>query len=151
MELLTMLVVSQSGDHVFAGYDEVHVWIRLMISGRIKITIAVSYQLELKITKDGDTYWYVMVSSSSVVSNISFEIGWKFFSFFDSFSIRFLYLRVPDEELIVTKISSSRVSIVQKIVSDHWVDRGCSARRFDRSRWRRSVHLEIWVMDDRQR
>ena len=52
-----------------------------MISGRIKITIAVSHQLELKITKDGDTYWYVMISSSSVVSNISFEIDWKFFLF----------------------------------------------------------------------
>ena len=56
MELLTMLVVSHSGDHVFAGYDELHFCIRLMISGRIKITISVSYQPELKISKDGDNY-----------------------------------------------------------------------------------------------
>ena len=88
MELLTILVVPQSGDHVFAGYDELH------ILGRTKITIAVSYQLELKITKDGDTYWYVMVSSSSVVSNISSEMDWKFF-LFRWFSHSFFFSACP--------------------------------------------------------
>ena len=44
-----------------------------------------------------------MVSSSSVVSKKTFEIGWKFF-FFDSLFFRFLYLRVRDCESHVCRL-----------------------------------------------
>ena len=116
MELLTTLVVSQSGDHVFADYDELHVRIRFMILGRIKIKIAVSHQLELT---NYEGWWYLLIRSDIIfVSRVKyiFRDCLTVFSFsIVSPFVFFLSLRVPDDELYDCRLWLLRIQYTRSI------------------------------------